>query len=379
MKITLCIDKQNRGSPSEELKEYVIDIGCPLRSIDDVFDELRISSDDDTGLLVGQITRRCYVDKYGVLKKLSQEEIQELEVPDIELFEGTNYVYIKEYTNLNMKLEYLTNAEMNKYFATKTEMHSSIRQASNEIDLSTTEKIETATGTDELIAKINLKPGKIQLEGTITANGNFKVLKDGSIEATNGSFKGDIYLTGSESKVVGGQGMMTNLQFPCNFGESDLGWYSQDGYTFTKHGLQILYNIPSDFTITKAFVTLTHIITNNTVQTSSGTSTYTGYARNVKLYQANNFNGIVYTRYYLNGDPDYSSLSKSEIANLDGISPNSTSIIKTADIKNSLITGSTQMLLIDTSDAFVSGEADALQKTARASAILTVYGYTKFA
>ena len=39
MKITLCIDKQNRGSPSEELKEYVIDIGCPLRSIGDVFDE----------------------------------------------------------------------------------------------------------------------------------------------------------------------------------------------------------------------------------------------------------------------------------------------------------------------------------------------------
>ena len=122
MKITLCIDKQNRGSPSEELREYVIDIGCPLRSVDDVFDELKISTNDNN-VLVGQITRRCYVDKYGVLKKLEQEEVQELDVPNIELFEGTNYVYIKEFTNLNMKLEYLTNAEMNKYFATKMEMN----------------------------------------------------------------------------------------------------------------------------------------------------------------------------------------------------------------------------------------------------------------
>ena len=189
MKITLCIDKQNRGSPSEELKEYIIDIGCPLRSVDDVFDELKISTDDNN-ILVGQITRRCYVDKYGVLKKLEQEEIQELDVPDIELFEGTNYVYIKEFTNLNMKLEYLTNAEMNKYFATKMEMNSSIKQTADSISLEVAKKVDE----NEIISKINLSPeeikiksNKLSLEGYTTINNSFSVDENGDVSITEGT------------------------------------------------------------------------------------------------------------------------------------------------------------------------------------------------
>lgn len=183
MKITLCIDKQNRGSPSEELKEYVIDIGCPLRSVDDVFDELKISTDDENKL-VGQITRRCYIDKYGVLKKLEKEEIQELDVPDIELFEGTNYVYIKEFTNLNMKIEYLTNAEMNKYFATKMEMHSSIKQTADSINLEVAKKVDE----NEIIAKINMSPEEIQILANklgLTANDVINIIAGNEINLTS--------------------------------------------------------------------------------------------------------------------------------------------------------------------------------------------------
>ena len=39
---------------------------------------------------------------------------------------------------------------------------------------------------------ILLKAKNINLEGLVTANGNFKILKDGSIEATNGKFTGEI-------------------------------------------------------------------------------------------------------------------------------------------------------------------------------------------
>lgn len=39
---------------------------------------------------------------------------------------------------------------------------------------------------------IKLTADHIKLEGLITANGNFKILEDGSIEATNGKFKGEI-------------------------------------------------------------------------------------------------------------------------------------------------------------------------------------------
>ena len=69
MKLNLCIDRKDRNTPTEELRKYLIDIGCPLRSVEDVFDELKITT-NDLNKLEGKIIRRCYVDKYGVLRKL---------------------------------------------------------------------------------------------------------------------------------------------------------------------------------------------------------------------------------------------------------------------------------------------------------------------
>lgn len=180
MKITLCIDKQARTTPSAELKQYQIDIGCPLRSYGEIFDELKISSDEETGFLIGSITRRCYVDKFGVLKKLEQEEIQKLEIPAIELFEGTNYVYILEYTNLNMRIEYLTNAEMNKYFATRVEMHTTIQQTYDSIMLSVSKKVDG----NEIIAAINMSPEEIMIQANrlgLTANDVLNILSGNEI------------------------------------------------------------------------------------------------------------------------------------------------------------------------------------------------------
>lgn len=40
---------------------------------------------------------------------------------------------------------------------------------------------------------VRIKAANIQLEGLVTANGNFKILEDGSIETINGKFTGEIY------------------------------------------------------------------------------------------------------------------------------------------------------------------------------------------
>lgn len=70
-----------------------------------------------------------------------------------------------------------------------------IKQTAEDINLEIAKKV----GVNEVISKINLsqegasiKANKISLEGTVTANENFKVLKDGSIEAKNGKFSGTI-------------------------------------------------------------------------------------------------------------------------------------------------------------------------------------------
>ena len=51
------------------------------------------------------------------------------------------------------------------------------------------------------VSKIKLTADHIQLEGLVTANGNFKILEDGSIEPTNGKFTGEI--DSSKGKIGG--------------------------------------------------------------------------------------------------------------------------------------------------------------------------------
>ena len=91
---------------------------------------------------------------------------------------------------------------------------------------------QTADGKLALIGVATQKDGKtliqltadnIRLEGIVTANGNFKVLADGSIEAKNGTFTGKV--NASEGKIAGftisGSGL-------TNRGED--GKFSNDAY-----------------------------------------------------------------------------------------------------------------------------------------------------
>lgn len=52
--------------------------------------------------------------------------------------------------------------------------------------------VDETDGDGKKHSKIKLTADHIQLEGLVTANNNFKVLEDGSIEAVNGKFKGKI-------------------------------------------------------------------------------------------------------------------------------------------------------------------------------------------
>ena len=61
--------------------------------------------------------------------------------------------------------------------------------------------VEVDTATGEKKSVIKLTSDNILLEGLITANGNFKVLLDGSIEAVNGKFTGEV---NAESGRIGG-------------------------------------------------------------------------------------------------------------------------------------------------------------------------------
>ena len=59
---------------------------------------------------------------------------------------------------------------------------------------------EVISSINQTAEKITIKASKISLEGLVTANSNFKILADGSIEAKNGTFQGKI--TGSDFKIT---------------------------------------------------------------------------------------------------------------------------------------------------------------------------------
>lgn len=113
-------------------------------------------------------------------------------------------------------------------YPTTTEMNSAITQSANLITTEVSKKV----GSDEIISKINqsaeqisISASKIKFEGLVTANNNFKILTDGSIEAKNANISGDITATsltlGSNVKI--GTGNISGLSKVATSGSySDL-------------------------------------------------------------------------------------------------------------------------------------------------------------
>lgn len=235
---------------------------------------------------------------------------------------------------------------------------------------------------------INLTSKNIAIDST-----NFKVDENGNATMSSATLTDGILKLGN-NEVFNTNGVLSLFQYQCSGNEQNIGWYEDYDTTtsttiYKKKGLQILYNIPVNFTVVSAYVIFTHIPCKNSYDYDSGsdisTSVYDGYARNVKLYKLDNLSSTVYYRYGFQGLPDYSSLPKTEIYGafgsngFTGSMSGATSVnsLDYKNINNDLVKGSTQMLLIDTSDISISDRVDGLQKTAMGTATLFVIGYYK--
>lgn len=163
-----------------------------------------------------QIIRR--INKDGTVK--DNEEIENLGEFHIPVLKGNNTLEIKDFS-ANIYVKWAIQNEYTDIFATRAEMNSNIKQTSQEISLSVNKKFEnysTTTemnsaitqtaesinsevrkkvGEDEIISKINqsaeavsIDAQKININGTISANGNFQVDTDGNMICNNGQFNG---------------------------------------------------------------------------------------------------------------------------------------------------------------------------------------------
>ncbi len=283
-----------------------------------------------------KLIKRIGLTEYHKTYVLPKEVVMDLGIVNLQLFEGDNYIYIKDERNNPICAQYIVENEFTSIYATKREVTSSIEQKADEINLQVSEKY---VGNDEIIAKINISPeeiklkaNKISLEGIVTANGNFKILEDGSIEAYNGKFYGDIFL-GEGKKVIGGDGIITNLQFKSTNSDTWLGYMPDDENTVNNKTKLLIYaNIPENFKITSAKITLVHtpIIWGN-----NGSDFY-GYCRNLKLYKVYNATQIYYLTAFGGWAFNRDTTSESEIANAFGSSGFTPNIPTSSNIKTEI-------------------------------------------
>ena len=155
MQYKIIVDKQPSSNPSDEKKEYIIDIE-ELRVKGDVYDGLNIEMDRT------YVTRRLSLSEYGVLSVLDEPVIENLDEVNIELFEGDNYIYLSDMQGNNFYAEYLIKNDFNNIYATKNEMNSAITQTAQSIELSVNQKLTSYATTEDLEEQVT------ELNSTIT-------------------------------------------------------------------------------------------------------------------------------------------------------------------------------------------------------------------
>lgn len=252
----------------------------------------------------------------------------------------------------------------------------------------------------QIISSINLSSegvtinsNKLNINGVISANGNFKVDTEGNLEANNAKFTGDIFLS-SGKKVIGGDGMMTNLSFASNgnYKGFDLLGYSANFYggssniEYTYGDVVLDIYIPDNFVITSAYVQLQHTPVAWTGYDDALGKDYNtwGYARNIKLYKSTGNQNYKFDMTYLSSFDLYTrSLSVSEIAGAfgnNGWTPSTHSgaiyEAKTStDIKNSLTNGYQKLVIRCADGNLPTNFTNAAQRTGVGRAYINIIGY----
>lgn len=157
MKYTIIVDKQSRINPSNERKQYEIDIE-ELRTDGTTYDSLVITREET------YVMRRLKLSEYHVLTVLEEPIKETLTEINIELFEGDNYIYLVDMVGNKFYAEYLIKNDFNDIYATKNEMNAAINSTAQSIELTVNQKLEGYSTTEQMNAIIQLLSQNILLE-----------------------------------------------------------------------------------------------------------------------------------------------------------------------------------------------------------------------
>lgn len=350
----------------------------PLQKLGSVYDELLIEANK-----VKVIQRIGYDfdnEQWSILSSPITHELNDVLLPT---FDGDTYISVRYFDNLVYDAEYLIKNDLTSNFATQLESSSQFRINQNEI--------EAKVNKDGIISSINLSPeaikinaNKISLNGYISnEEGSFEITEEGKAKFREVEIYGTNLYLPSGGKVIGGDGLLTNLQATSNE-FSRLGYdYYYITDDFRKVPIELNIKIPKNFTITDAKVYLYHAPI-HWIDENNSTDGW-GYAKKIKLYK--NSSSIFYPTAYLGSEfyPPYHSIVEVPGAfGSDGFTTSKPTAgeleeIISIDIKNYLSEGM-NIFVIEPEEELeiVIGEFPentAIKNTSYCYAVLDVIGY----
>lgn len=249
---------------------------------------------------------------------------------------------------------------------------------------------DLATGGSTTIAGENITTGSIKSKNYVQNSKGMKInLENGTIDTKNTKWDeyGNIKLSNGAT-IITDKGLMSNLQFYGNNGKFViLGMdYNEMNNEFQKYNISIYADIPENFTIEKAYITIIH-------QPCLWNDANYGYTRNIAIYKA-----TLDSKFESDWRSDFSLETENTLTQLTKIfsgdkniwqpsTPSSSNskieVKQTIDISSYLAKGLNKFI-IQTSDNLPTPGSDyntnlktAMQRSGRGIAVIDIYGFIK--
>lgn len=378
---------------NEVYREYILDDMKNLYQIGTVHDTFEYLDGKCS------ITKRIGIDDEGNKYVLEAPYTIDLKDLIIEVPEDDYKIYTN-YEALHLNVEYLTQNEYTDTFATQVDVQSSIKIATDEVLIES--KREILDNGDALIASINTKStGEVLINATKAIDFN-----SAEFNVTTEKMKITIGEGDNKKDIINANGVLTNLQFKSanqvwGNGQSSnyfLGFSpyinDNDGSVPSKKSyLQLDYDIPDNFVVQNAYVTIFHTPVNWEKNTNVKTW---GYCRNLGVYNVYNSGDFKVNAAFFSEGQAIGEFNSTAITNVFGNAtywtarkPSNSSYLSesvtTKDIASSLNASGHGTLLVQSNDtppysSTIDGlytENGAGGKTGSAYAILNIIGYTK--
>ncbi len=176
--VIIYVDKSSSSTPTEERKQYVLNLTKPLKFYNQVSDELveEIQIKGNEVKLEAFVNRMVGTNENGNYV-LESEVKEELDSIPITLFEGINYIYTN-YTNASITLIYPKDNELNRAFLNNTIYSEHLKNDQEVFSLDDLYFKDAFTKTGN---KLNLEVDNASIDCLTSKNNKFSLDSEGNL------------------------------------------------------------------------------------------------------------------------------------------------------------------------------------------------------